>query len=328
MVTEAIKSNNINSSYHHPVKSEVVLPMAPVFEAQTKKPYVIVAIPAYNEEIAIGSVILRSLKHANKVLVINDGSKDKTSEIAKLAGAEVIEHNTNKGKGVAIKDAFIYAKKENADILVLIDGDGQHNPDEIPLLLAPIINGEANIVNGSRFVNGNGHNVPKYRRLGQDVLSIATNIGTKLHITDTQNGFRAFSKKSFNSFSFSENGMAIESEMLMDAAGAGLKITEVPIDVRYDLEGSTYDPLSHGFSVLGKVIGLISQRRPLLFFCIPGVILFAIGSILGILVLQTFNATGVISIIYTGSCALFILMGTFSIFTGLILAAIQSVKTN
>ena len=328
MATRAINSNNKNSSYHYPEKDEVASPMALSSEAHMKKPYVIVAIPAFNEEVAIGSVVLRSLKHADKVIVINDGSNDKTAEVAGLAGAEVIEHTTNGGKGAAIKDAFDYAKKVDADILVLIDGDGQHNPDEIPLLLAPILKGEANVVNGSRFINGISNNVPKYRRLGQDVLTIATNIGTKLHITDTQNGFRAFSKKSFNAFSFNENGMAIESEMLMDAAGAGLRIKEVPIDVRYDVNGSTYNPLSHGFSVLGKVVGLISQRRPLLFFCGPGVILFAIGSVLGIITLEKFNATGLISILYTGLGALFILLGTFSIFTGLILAAIQSVKTN
>jgi len=123
----------------------------------TNKPFVVVAIPAFNEEIAIGSVVLRSLKYADKVIVVNDGSKDRTAEIAKMAGADVIEHTTNGGKGAAIKDAFDYAKFVNADILVLIDGDGQHNPDEIPVLLAPILKGEADFVNGSRFINGNGH---------------------------------------------------------------------------------------------------------------------------------------------------------------------------
>src|SRR5271157_3920087 len=242
-------------------------------------PKIVVAIPAFNEEVAIGSVVLRSKLYADEVVVIDDGSRDKTATIARLAGATVIVHKTNQGKGIGIKDAFDHAKKVNADILVLIDGDGQHNPDEIPSLLIPIIQGEADIVNGSRFVNGNGHNVPKYRRVGQEVLTAATNAGSKTHITDTQNGFRAFSKKTFNSFSFQENGMAIESEMLMDAAQANLRIKEVPIDVRYDVKGSTYNPVSHGFGVLGTVIKLVSERRPLLFFCAPGVILLIVGTL-------------------------------------------------
>ncbi len=119
---------------------------------RSAKPYVIVAIPAFNEEIAIGSVVLRSKKYADEVIVIDDGSKDQTAEIATMAGAKVLPHLNNGGKGAAIKDAFAYAKKANADVLILIDGDGQHNPDEIPVLLAPIFKGDADIVNGSRFL--------------------------------------------------------------------------------------------------------------------------------------------------------------------------------
>lgn len=289
------------------------------------KPKVIVAIPAYNEEVAIGSVVLRSLKYADKVIVINDGSKDRTAEVAELAGADVIEHTTNGGKGSAIKDAFEYAKTINADIIVLIDGDGQHSPDEIPILLTPILNGEADLVNGSRFVSGNGHNVPKYRRLGQEILTIATNTGTKLNITDTQNGFRAFSKKSFDCFSFRENGMAIESEMLIDAANAEIRIKEVPINVKYDVpKASTYNPVSHGLNVLGKVIGLISERRPLLFFCVPGAFLLIVSAVAIFITFTNFNATHSISVYYAMISAFCIVVGIFSIFTGFILNAIQS----
>ena len=194
------------------------------FARSPNKPYVIVAIPAFNEEIAIGSVALRSKKYADEVIVVDDGSKDHTAEIASMAGVNVIPHLNNGGKGAAIKDAFAYAKKANADILVLIDGDGQHNPDEIPVLLAPILKGDADMVNGSRFLANAGNHVPKYRRLGQEVLTFATNAGTHSNITDTQNGFRAFSKKTFDCFSFSQNGMAIESEMLMDVANSEMRI--------------------------------------------------------------------------------------------------------
>lgn len=287
---------------------------------------IIVAIPCFNEEIAIGSVVLRSQKYTDKVLVIDDGSKDKTAEIARIAGAEVIVHDTNQGKGAAIRDAFGYAKKTNADILVLIDGDGQHNPDEIPLLLGPITKGEADITNGSRFLVKNGNTVPGYRRIGQEVLTEATNIGAKLKITDSQNGFRAFSKKSFNCFSFRQNGMAIESEMLIDAAQAGLMIKEVPINVRYDVDGSTMNPVSHGFVVLNPIIGLISQERPLLFFGVPGAMLLIIAAVFCLMVLDVFNATKVVAVGYSLIFMLCTILGIFSIFTGLMLWSIQNVR--
>jgi hypothetical protein len=297
--------------------------------ARTQK--VIVAIPAYNEEVAIGSVVLRARQHADDVIVIDDGSKDRTADVARFAGATIIQHLKNEGKGAAIRDAFLYARTNNADVLVLIDGDGQHNPDEIPQLVGPILNKEADLVNGSRFLkdanrNGNGNHVPKYRRVGQEVLTLATNTGTKQHITDTQNGFRAFSRKTFSCFSFKQNGMAIESEMLMDAAGANMTIKEVPIDVRYDVKGSTYNPVTHGTSVLGKVIGLVAERRPMMFFCVPGALLMSIGTICVFMFMTIFNETHNLHIEYGIGAALFIILGMLFISTGLMLSAIQNIK--
>lgn len=296
-------------------------------EKTTKTLKVIVAVPAFNEEIAVGSIVLRARQYAEEVVVIDDGSKDHTTEVAKLAGAKIIPHLKNEGKGAAIRDAFLYARTNNADVLVLIDGDGQHNPDEIPLLLRPIINKEADMVNGSRFLaNGNGHHVPKYRRVGQEVLTLATNTGTRMHITDTQNGFRAFSKRTFHSFSFKQNGMAIESEMLMDAAAANLTIKEVPINVRYDVKGSTFNPVTHGTSVLGKVIGLVAERRPMLFFCVPGAAMMAIGTMCGVLFMATFNETRNLQVEFGIGAAVFIIMGMLFVSTGLMLSSIQSLK--
>lgn len=288
--------------------------------------FILVGIPCYNEEVAIGSMVLRSLKYADKVLVIDDGSKDKTAEIARLAGADVITHPSNQGKGAGIKDAFRYAKKVGADILILIDGDGQHNPDEIPKLIEPIIKAEADIVNGSRFLTKKHNNVPAYRRLGQEILTIATNVETQRKITDTQNGFRAFSKNTFDTFTFKQNGMAIESEMLIEASNASLRIAEVPINVRYDVDGSTYNPVSHGFDVLNNVLKLISQKRPLLFFGLPGLTLLLVASVFCFLVLDIFNSTKAVAIGYSMIFMLCTLLGVFSIFMGLMLWSIQSSK--
>ena len=209
-------------------------------------------IPAYNEEVALGSIILRTLQYVDEVIIVNDGSDDKTVDVAKLAGAEIINHATNLGKGEALKSGF--SAIGDADVVVTIDADGQHNPDEIPSLIKPIIEDGADLVNGSRYMNGPEDNTPAYRRVGQQVLDNATNISAGIKVTDSQSGFRAFSPAACKVFRFYDTGFGIESEMLVDVAEAGLKIVEVPITVRYDVDGSTKNPVTHGVGVLLKII--------------------------------------------------------------------------
>ncbi|WP_304092597.1 glycosyltransferase family 2 protein [Methanobrevibacter ruminantium] len=212
---------------------------------------VVAIIPAYNEEKALADVIGKTLDYVDEVIVVDDGSSDKTSEVAVEAGARVIKHSVNLGKGEALKSGF--KAIEGDSIIITIDGDGQHNPNEIPDLVRPIIEDSADLVNGSRYMNGPEENTPAYRRVGQKVLDIATNISAGTKVTDSQSGFRAFSSKSKNVFRFKDTGFGIESEMLVDAAEAGLKIVEVPITVRYDLNGSTKDPITHGVGVLFNI---------------------------------------------------------------------------
>ena len=209
-------------------------------------------IPAYNEEVALGSIILRTLQYVDEVIIVNDGSDDKTVEVARLAGAEIINHATNLGKGEALKSGF--SAIGDVDVVVTIDGDGQHNPDEIPSLIKPVIEDGADLVNGSRYMNGPEENTPAYRRVGQQVLDNATNISAGIKVTDSQSGFRAFSPAACKVFRFYDTGFGIESEMLVDVAEAGLKIVEVPITVRYDVDGSTKNPVTHGVGVLLKII--------------------------------------------------------------------------
>ena len=107
-------------------------------------------IPAYNEEKTIGSVVLEAKQHAMRVIVVDDGSQDATGKIAKLAGAQIIHHPQNQGKGAALKTGLQAA--EDADIVVTLDSDGQHHPQEIPQILEPIVQGRADLVNGSRYI--------------------------------------------------------------------------------------------------------------------------------------------------------------------------------
>lgn len=213
----------------------------------------IVIIPALNEEAAIGDIIEKSLKYVDDVLVIDDGSTDNTFKIASQLGARVIKHDTNLGKGVSLRDAF--GEVSGYDIVVTIDGDGQHNPDEIPSLINPIRDGSADLVNGSRYLDGFDDETPAYRRVGQRVLDIATNITSGTNVTDSQSGFRAFNGKTISCYRFRDTGFGIESEMLADAAEHNLKILEVPITVRYDVENSsTKGPVTHGVGVLIKIV--------------------------------------------------------------------------
>ena len=251
-------------------------------------------LPAYNEELCISSIILGSKKYVDNVIVVDDGSIDNTAEIAELAGAQVICHSYNRGKGAALKTGFEAAK--GSEIIVTLDSDGQHNPEEIPKLVSPIINGEADIVNGSRYINGNKKDTPSYRRIGQSILDKATNLGSGLDITDSQSGFRAFIGHSISVFRFSHDDFAIESEMLTDAANAGLRIKEVEIGVRYDVDGSTKNPVSHGLGVLIQIIGDLEFQRPLFYFTLPGAIITLVGIVLGLMFFGDYLAKSSISI--------------------------------
>ncbi|OPY53029.1 MAG: Glycosyltransferase AglJ [Methanosaeta sp. PtaU1.Bin060] len=262
-------------------------------------------------------MVLRTKLYADRVIVVDDGSSDHTAEVAQMAGAEVLRHPQNKGKGAALKTGFELLNGTN--VIVTIDTDGQHDPGDIPKLVEPILKGEADMVNGSRYLNGNGKNTPLYRRLGQKVLDSATNLDCGLNVTDSQSGFRAFAARTKNVFRFGQNGLAIESEMLADAAEAGLRIKEVPIGVRYDVEGSTENPVAHGVRILVKVLHDMELRRPLYYFTVPGVIMSAVGIGMGLEFLRIFFHGGSL---HYGPALLMILLtliGSFMALTGIIL---------
>ena len=263
---------------------------------------VAVLLPAYNEEVSIASMVLLSLQYADEVIVIDDGSSDRTSEVSRLAGATVLSHITNKGKGAALKTGFKYA--QDYDIIVTIDADGQHNPSEIPDVIKPIMEDRADIVNGSRYIAGKDTTTPTYRRVGQTVLDNATYLASGVKLTDTQSGFRAFSSKSIEYFNFDPNGFGIESDMLIEASVNKLRIVEVEITVRYDVNTTTDNPIVQGFSVLMRILELMRFNRPLYFY--------------GILNILTVIASLFTNNIYISAIGYFIVvMGLFLLFFGL-----------
>ena len=284
---------------------------------------VLLGIPAYNEELSIGSVIHKSKKVdvVDDILVVDDGSTDETSEIAKELGVKVIRHRKNAGKGAAIKTIFNYARKNDYDFMVLIDGDGQHNPYEIPQVLSPTLNPGADLVVGARW--GDLTEMPFYRKIGKNILDYLTPGGKEAK--DTQSGFRAFNRKAIEELEITQNDFTVESEMITDAVDKGMKVTSSRISCRYDDVGnsSTKGPIAHGLGVLNKIIGLTIQRRPLIYLGVPGLMFYIAGLITGIMVIQTATSHQVLSVGWGLLTIVFIIIGSIFVTSGFILNEIH-----
>ncbi len=197
---------------------------------------IITIIPAYNEENTIGKVI-KGVKNYSDVLVVNDGSTDHTSSLASNEGVKVLNHTKNMGKGAALKTGLKYAIKEDYDRIVLLDGDGQHDPTYIPLLLKGMEN--ADVIIGSRFIGVNPENMPIQRRLSNGITTRIIRFVTGYHITDSQCGFRVISKKAAPFFvNISYNDYVYESEVLCRASQNRLVVDEIPIECVYGTEKS------------------------------------------------------------------------------------------
>ncbi|MFL2967534.1 MAG: glycosyltransferase family 2 protein [Candidatus Poseidoniaceae archaeon] len=241
---------------------------------------IIAGLPMYNEEETIGTIVTKVLDYVDEVVCVDDGSSDSSARIAESCGAIVHRHRVNRGYGGALKSLFAKAREMNADALIILDSDGQHEPSDIPKLLKPILDGEAEFVIGSRFVAGGGsEDMPAYRRLGIKVITAASNLSSDLEIQDTQSGFRAFSKLAIERLRFDSEGMELSLEMLEDAHEKDLTIQEIPTVIRYDVpKGSNFTALSHGFTVLAWAMVSLSQKKPLLVLGLPGFGLFAAGA--------------------------------------------------
>jgi len=298
-------------------KSEV----APKSQVQ-QPPEIIAAIPCFNEELFIGSVVLMTREYVDQVIVIDDGSTDKTALVAEKAGAMVIRHSSNKGKSAAVSTAFEYAKKTGGKALVLIDGDGQHDPAYIPFLVKPVLEDKADMVVGSRYLEIKSH-IPRLRKLGQRVLTFFTNLGSRITLTDSQSGLRAFSLRAIQAFSFVEQGLSVESEMQFLANDASLRVTEIPISMGYYAKAKR-SPLAHGIGVLSSIVGLISRRVPLFFFGVPGVLMLAIGFWQGWRVIHGWDTYRDFWLGPALIAVLLCVVGALSLFTGLILHTIKS----
>ena len=246
----------------------------------------LICIPAFNEEKNIEKIIKDCKKFVDDVIVCDDGSTDNTAALSKKQGAIVLQHEKNKGYGAAISTLFDYCRKENADVMITIDGDGQHDPNQVPSLLDAITKHNVDVAIGSRFLND--QDTPGYRKAGIKIITSATNYSTNLKVSDSQSGFRAYSSVAVKEIFPTETGMAVSTEILLKVSNKGLSLAEVPITVSYQGDTSTQNPVSHGTSVFATTMKYVSIRHPLLFYGLPGIILFFTGLGVGISFLDAY----------------------------------------
>lgn len=244
-------------------------------------------IPAYNEENTISDLVKIAKKFVDKVVVCDDGSTDDTLNNAKLAGAEIISHKKNQGYGAAITTLFDYCRMQNADVMITLDGDGQHDPNQIPILLDTISQHSVDVVLGSRFLDNNT-DTPGYRKRGIKIITSAANFGADFKVSDAQSGFRAYSKSAINAIHPTEQGMAVSTEILLKISNKGLSLAEVPITTSYDGDTSEQNPVPHGISVLMNTIKYVSIRHPIKFYGIPGFVSIIAGLVSSVLFLDAY----------------------------------------
>ena len=272
----------------------------------------LVCIPAYNEEQFIQDVIKKSIPYVDKVVVCDDGSTDNTAKLAKDAGAIVISQK-NQGYGAAIATLFDYARKENAQKMITLDGDGQHNPEQIPLLINAIITHSVDVAIGSRFLDDTTK-ASGYRKTGIKIITSASNYGTNFKVTDSQSGFRAYSRVAIDAIHPTEQGMAVSTEILLKISNKGLSIAEVPITISYNGDTSEQHSVPHGASVLRNTIKYVSIRHPIKCYGIPGLVLIIAGIVLGGMFLDAYlNQAIVFYGSLLGSVVMFLLGAILSV---------------
>lgn len=216
---------------------------------------IFIIIPAYNEATVIASVISEVRKSGyENILVVDDGSCDATTKNAKEAGAVTLTHMLNRGKGAAVKTGIEAAKILGADIVVTIDGDGQHNPTDIAKMIEKLRE-SYDVVMGSRLKDSAG--MPKYKVAHNMIGNAIVYLFYGLWVTDSQSGFRAYSKKAFSAINTKTDRYEYDSEVIYEIRKNNLKFIEIPIEVRYTAYsmGKTHKMnLKNGLKILLKML--------------------------------------------------------------------------
>ncbi|MBI3160217.1 MAG: glycosyltransferase family 2 protein [Chloroflexi bacterium] len=287
---------------------------------------IVVVIPAYNEERHIGSIALKLKRFVDTVIVVDDGSSDDTSYIAAAAGAIVVKQTENKGKGEALQAGFKEALKHRFDAVVTIDGDGQHLPEELHKVAGPVLNGNADLVIGSRYLSSMSE-VPRHRIWGHKFFNFLTRVASGEPATDSQSGYRAFSPHALELFTLASTGFSVESEMQFIAQEYGLVVKESSITILYE-DAPKRSVWQHGLLVLGGIVRLIGQYRPLMFFGVPGALTTLIGMGWGVYVVDIYRRTTTLAVGYAMISVLLTIVGGLTLSTGIILHSVRGLLTD
>ena len=299
---------------------------------EAKRDEVLVGIPAYNEEKTIASVVSAAQEYADTVLVIDDGSSDETRTHAAEAGAIVVEHERNQGYGAALKTLFDEADKRRVEHLVIIDADGQHDPSDIPRMVEHQQEGSADLVVGSRFVEDGSTDAPLYRRFGLGVVNVLTNLSMgvirpRSAVSDTQSGFRVYNRDAISSLAQDDSigeGMNASIDILYHAHSNNFEIVEVGTTVEYDVENaSSQNPVSHGITLVRNILKTVERERPIMILGLPGFLSTMIGLYFGYMAISNYMSTETFPIGLSVSSAVFGLAGIFTVFTAIILHALN-----
>lgn len=298
-----------------------------------QEPAVIAGVPAFNEAATIGSVIRQARKHVDEILVVDDGSSDSTADRASDAGATVVEHEKNRGYGSALKTLFEEANARNAEHLVVLDGDSQHDPDDIPRLIEEQQSTGAEIVIGNRFGNGSSTNMPLYRRVGLRVINGMVNVSMgkfgRDRIGDAQSGFRAYDTRAIATIAGNSetvgDRMNASTDILYCAEENDFDIAEVGTTIDYDVSNpSTHSPVPQGMNVVNHILKTLEQNRPITVLGIPGFFFALAGIGLGYWSLSNFLSTGTFPFGTAILSSILVLTGVLAAFTSIILHSLNT----
>ncbi|HIM09277.1 TPA: glycosyltransferase family 2 protein [Candidatus Poribacteria bacterium] len=203
--------------------------------------HVCLLLPAYNEAKTIGQVVREASEFVNDILVIDDGSVDKTAQIAEEAGGKVIKHSTNLGKGMALRTGFDYVSQKGYDLIATMDSDGQHQPSDLPRFIDYFKNNKPDIIIGARIHDR--IKMPRHRRFNNWLVSSVGSVLCGQEAKDFQSGFRLIRTEVLRSVELHTERYETESELLIKAGRIGFKIQSIPINTIYNAEVSNIKPL-------------------------------------------------------------------------------------
>jgi glycosyltransferase involved in cell wall biosynthesis len=287
------------------------------------EPSVTVLIPCYNEELTIGKVVrdFRTQLPNATICVFDNNSSDRTAEEALAAGAELLCER-RQGKGYVVQSMF---HRLDADVYVMVDGDGTYPADSVHALMAPILSGEADMVVGSRLHHQSQSRFRRLNRLGNRLFLSILNGLFQVRLTDILSGYRAFNRRFVKDIPLFSRGFEIETELTIKALHRGHQVVEVPVDLtaRPDGSFSKIRIVHDGLLILNTIVALFRDYKPLTFFALVGLALIGAGMVPGFIVIAEYLRTGLVPRLPSALLAVgLVSIGTLFVVSGLIIHTI------